>query len=56
MSFLTPDDSAIFYDLKQMLQDCNMQVPPELARHEAARVKPGTIGHAPKPKIQFAKK
>ncbi|KAE8800968.1 DEAD-box ATP-dependent RNA helicase 21 [Hordeum vulgare] len=34
-SFLTMEDTDIFYDLKQMLVQSNCPVPPELARHEA---------------------
>ena len=42
-SFLTADDTDIMYDLKKMLNDSNMLIPPELANHPNAQYKPGTI-------------
>ncbi|GAB2211634.1 hypothetical protein Droror1_Dr00024958 [Drosera rotundifolia] len=46
-TFLTLHDSDVFYDLKQMLVQSNSPVPPELARHEASKFKPGTIPDRP---------
>jgi ATP-dependent RNA helicase DDX23/PRP28 len=46
-TFLTLFDSDVFYDLKQMLVQSNSPVPPELARHEASKFKPGTIPDRP---------
>ncbi|XP_059077449.1 DEAD-box ATP-dependent RNA helicase 21 [Cryptomeria japonica] len=46
-TFLTHYDSDVFYDLKQMLIQSNSPVPPELARHEASKFKPGTIPDRP---------
>ncbi|KQK04735.1 hypothetical protein BRADI_2g15606v3, partial [Brachypodium distachyon] len=46
-SFLTLRDSEIFFDLKQMLVQSNSPVPPELARHEASRFKPGSVPDRP---------
>lgn len=46
-TFLTHHDSDVFYDLKQMLTQSNSPVPPELARHEASKFKPGTIPDRP---------
>ncbi|CAH8310794.1 unnamed protein product [Eruca vesicaria subsp. sativa] len=46
-SFLTLHDTDVFYDLKQMLVRSNSAVPPELARHEASRFKPGTVHDRP---------
>ncbi|KAJ0240124.1 DEAD-box ATP-dependent RNA helicase 21 [Hirschfeldia incana] len=46
-SFLTLHDTEVFYDLKQMLVKSNSAVPPELARHEASRIKPGTVPDRP---------
>jgi len=46
-TFLTHHDSDVFYDLKQMLIQSNSPVPPELARHEASKFKPGTIPDRP---------
>lgn len=44
VSFLTPDDSYVFYDLKQVLQAShNSSCPPELASHPDAQSKPGAI-------------
>jgi len=39
VSFLTSDDSDIFYDLRELLTNSNNPIPPELARHEAAKVR-----------------
>lgn len=50
ISFITNSDSEVFYDLKQMLQKSNMNIPRELMQHEAANTKPGTI--APKRKFE----
>ncbi|KAM0952679.1 putative RNA helicase [Dioscorea sansibarensis] len=46
-TFLTLHDTEVFYDLKQMLVQSNSPVPPELARHEASKFKPGTIPDRP---------
>uniref|UniRef100_A0A2P2KGL2 DEAD-box ATP-dependent RNA helicase 21 n=1 Tax=Rhizophora mucronata TaxID=61149 RepID=A0A2P2KGL2_RHIMU len=46
-TFLTLQDSDVFYDLKQMLIQSNSPVPPELAKHEASKFKPGTIPDRP---------
>lgn len=42
-TFLTLEDKHVFYDLKQKLLECNSPVPPQLARHEACKIKPGTV-------------
>ncbi|KAI3728467.1 hypothetical protein L6452_17104 [Arctium lappa] len=46
-TFLTLHDTDVFYDLKQMLTQSNSPVPPELARHEASKFKPGSIPDRP---------
>ncbi|CAM6106288.1 unnamed protein product [Calypogeia fissa] len=46
-TFLTVSDSEVFYDLKQMLIQSNSPVPPELARHEASKFKPGSVPDRP---------
>ncbi|PRQ46880.1 putative RNA helicase [Rosa chinensis] len=46
-TFLTMQDTGVFYDLKKMLIQSNSPVPPELARHEASKYKPGTIPDRP---------
>ncbi|KAK4711480.1 hypothetical protein R3W88_005993 [Solanum pinnatisectum] len=46
-TFLTMQDTEVFYDLKQMLTQSNSPVPPELARHEASKFKPGSIPDRP---------
>ncbi|KAL0305037.1 UNVERIFIED_CONTAM: DEAD-box ATP-dependent RNA helicase 21 [Sesamum angustifolium] len=46
-TFLTLHDTEVFYDLKQMLIQSNSPVPPELARHEASKFKPGSIPDRP---------
>jgi ATP-dependent RNA helicase DDX23/PRP28 len=35
--------AGVFFDLKKLLEESRAAVPPELARHEAAKVKPGSI-------------
>ncbi|KAG7598509.1 RNA helicase DEAD-box type Q motif [Arabidopsis suecica] len=42
-TFLTLEDKDLFYGLKQKLIEYNSLVPPELARHEASKFKPGTV-------------
>ena len=39
-TFLTHDDTGVYFDLKTFLTNANQAVPAELARHEAAREKP----------------
>ena len=44
ISFVTKEDSAVFYDLKQaILESPVSSCPPELANHPDAQHKPGTI-------------
>ncbi|KAK7494240.1 hypothetical protein BaRGS_00014522, partial [Batillaria attramentaria] len=44
ITFLTKEDSAVFYDLKQlMLSSPASTCPPELANHPDAQQKPGTV-------------
>ncbi|VDM69309.1 unnamed protein product [Strongylus vulgaris] len=44
ITFLTPDDSAVFYDLKQCLLESPVSTCPiELANHPEAQQKPGTF-------------
>ncbi|XP_041478542.1 probable ATP-dependent RNA helicase DDX23 [Lytechinus variegatus] len=44
VTFLTQDDSSVFYDLKNVLMSSNnSSCPPELASHPEAQNKPGTI-------------
>jgi len=42
-SFLTPQDTDIMFDLKEMLRKAGAPIPSELQRSEAAKQKPGTI-------------
>ncbi|XWS13304.1 hypothetical protein CRYUN_Cryun36dG0025900 [Craigia yunnanensis] len=46
-TFLTLHDTDVFFDLKQMLAQSGSPVPPELAKHEASKFKPGTIPDRP---------
>ncbi|MBA0570486.1 hypothetical protein Golob_004138 [Gossypium lobatum] len=46
-TFLTLHDTDVFFDLKQMLVQSGSPVPPELAKHEASKLKPGTIPDRP---------
>lgn len=44
ISFLTKDDSPLFYDLKLVIQSSPVSTcPPELANHPEAQHKPGTV-------------
>uniref|UniRef100_A0A9J8BEZ7 Probable ATP-dependent RNA helicase DDX23 n=1 Tax=Cyprinus carpio carpio TaxID=630221 RepID=A0A9J8BEZ7_CYPCA len=44
MTFLTKEDSSVFYDLKQAILESPVSTcPPELANHPDAQHKPGTI-------------
>ncbi|KAJ1362479.1 DEAD (Asp-Glu-Ala-Asp) box polypeptide 23 [Parelaphostrongylus tenuis] len=44
ITFLTPDDSAVFYDLKQCLLESPISsCPAELSNHPDAQQKPGTF-------------
>ncbi|KAL2649687.1 hypothetical protein R1flu_017815 [Riccia fluitans] len=46
-TFLTLHDTEVFYNLKQMLIQNNSPVPPELARHDASKFKPGSVPDRP---------
>ncbi|KAL6755306.1 P-loop containing nucleoside triphosphate hydrolase protein [Haematococcus lacustris] len=57
LTFLTLSDTDVFFDLKKLLEDSKAPVPPELARHEAAKMKPGSLEAKNKrPDVQYAKK
>lgn len=44
ISFVTKDDSALFYDLKQCILSSPVSTcPPELMNHPEAQHKPGTV-------------
>ena len=36
-------DTEVYYDLKKLLEESGAPVPSQLAHHEAARTKPGTV-------------
>lgn len=55
LTFLTGHDTEVYYDLKKLLEDSKAVVPPELARHEAAKMKPGGPGQK-RDSVIFAKK
>jgi len=42
-SFLTPQDTDVMFDLKEMLRKAGAPIPSELQRSEAAKQKPGTV-------------
>lgn len=52
VSFVTEEDSGLFYDLKQLLVSTNNVVPHELSNHPAVKIKPG--GTAPVGRISKA--
>jgi len=60
-TFLTQDDSDVFFDLKNFMQTTKQPIPHELASHPASKFKPGTItenGYAAggdRQKVVFAK-
>lgn len=50
-------DTDVFFDLKKLLEESKAPVPPELARHDAAKQKPGAVDGKPKrDAVQYAKK
>jgi ATP-dependent RNA helicase DDX23/PRP28 len=56
VTFLTAGDSEVFYDLNKFLTESKMAIPPELARHDATKNKPGEVGQKKRDMVQFAKK
>lgn len=42
-SFVCNEDTEIMWSLKKMLQTAGSAIPQELAQHEAAQIKPGTV-------------
>lgn len=45
ISFLTPEDKDVFFDLRQLLHESPVsQCPPDLDKHPDAQQKPGTVG------------
>ena len=56
VAFVTPGDTEMYFDLNKFLVESKAQVPPELARHEAAKIKPGQPGERRRDKVIFAKK
>lgn len=55
ITFLTGHDSEVFYDLKKLLEESKAAVPPELARSEAAKNKPGAPNQK-RESVVYAKK
>ena len=52
---IAPADAVqVYYDLKRLLEESKAAVPPELARHEAAKQKPGAIT-GKRDQVQFAR-
>jgi ATP-dependent RNA helicase DDX23/PRP28 len=43
ISFLTREDTGVFYDLKQTLTQAEQYIPEELAHHPAALIRPGSM-------------
>jgi ATP-dependent RNA helicase DDX23/PRP28 len=41
-------DTETFFDLKKLLEESGAHVPPQLAHHEAAKVKPGSHQDRPR--------
>ena len=55
VTFLTSADEKTFYDLKQLLDASKAPVPPQLANHEAAKIKPGGFETSKKDTTLYAK-
>lgn len=55
-SFLLETDTDIMYDLANILRASNQPIPPQLAKHEAALMPPGSVAQGPpKPKgVQYS--
>ncbi len=53
---LLQSDTEVYYDLKKLLEESKSMVPPELARHEASKNKPGSMEGKKRDAIQYAKK
>uniref|UniRef100_A0A914D9D1 Probable ATP-dependent RNA helicase DDX23 n=1 Tax=Acrobeloides nanus TaxID=290746 RepID=A0A914D9D1_9BILA len=54
ISFLTPEDKDVFFDLKQCLIESPVSVcPPELANHPDAQQKPGTVSTKRRDEVVF---
>ncbi len=49
-TFLTNRNEEVFYDIHNFLVQNNQKVPEELAKHPAAKVKPGTLEYVPRRK------
>lgn len=56
VTFLTLGDTEVYFDLKKLLEESKAAVPPELAKHEASRTKPGSIEGKKRDAVQYAKK
>jgi ATP-dependent RNA helicase DDX23/PRP28 len=54
ITFLTAADEKTFYDLKQLLDSSKAPVPPQLANHEACKIKPGSFDQSKKDTTIFA--
>jgi len=55
-SFMTLEDTEIMYDLKEFLKKSGQEIPAELAKHEAAKTKPGSVPAKPRKGIIYAKR
>lgn len=50
-----PQDTEVFFDLKKLLEESKAVVPPQLASHEAARIKPGGVGERRRDQTVYAR-
>ncbi|KAK9817009.1 hypothetical protein WJX72_008215 [[Myrmecia] bisecta] len=55
ITFVTMSDTDLFYDLKKLLEESGSAVPPQIAHHEAARVKPGSVEGRRRDQTVYAK-
>jgi ATP-dependent RNA helicase DDX23/PRP28 len=54
VTFLTFSDDKVFYDLKQLLDASKVPIPPQLANHEATKIKPGGFETSKKDTVIYA--
>jgi ATP-dependent RNA helicase DDX23/PRP28 len=54
VTFLTSSDEKVFFDLKQFLDASKIAAPPQLANHEATKIKPGGFEASKKDTVMFA--
>ena len=54
VTFLAPSDTNVFYDLHALLTANKAPIPPQLANHEATKIKPGSFEATKKDTTMYA--